>query len=372
MFSDINPLSNILHNYQINIALSPINNNVNTDLPFETILACGATCRTMLHAMPLLTKISIDESYQMNLAVASRFRDITEIHINSLLSTIVQNEGMGDADEYTEVMIDFQSRIRVVPFLSRFAKLNRVVFGGKTEDGNYIDGFSPVSEYMFEGDDRYPDEGERECMLAFLDLISGGFQCGALPKHLEISGLCCPDATNRQGMRTNNCETCLRACKNFPLKSVVNFECRGSSSSNARSGRMYGLDVCLERAQIESIIESRQGGHELLRSEDRLLRLLGSGKQYKFSSDESSSLYMVKYKQEELDEIKRVIAYAEIDVKKISSRTISSAIMRSFSRNGSKIIPPKEYRGIFLRNHSSFWLIILVYQLIRMTLLSLW
>ena len=56
---------------------------------------------------------------------------------------------------------------------------------------------------------------------------------------------------------------------------------------------MYGLDVCLERAQIESIIESRQGGHELLRSEDRLLRLLGSGKQYKFSSDESSSLYMV-------------------------------------------------------------------------------
>lgn len=146
-------------------------------------------------------------------------------------------------------------------------------------------------------------------------------------------------------MRGHNCKTCLRACKNFPLKSVVEFESRGSSSSNAKLGRMYGLDVCLERAQIESIIESRQGGHELLRSEDRLLLLLGSGeKQYKFSSDEGDSLYMVKYKQEELDEIKRVIAYAEIDVKKISSRTISSAIMRSFSRNGSKVVPPQNQR----------------------------
>ena len=34
--------------------------------------------------MPLLSKISIDRSSQMNLVVASRFRDIKEIHINSL------------------------------------------------------------------------------------------------------------------------------------------------------------------------------------------------------------------------------------------------------------------------------------------------
>ena len=75
----------------------------------------------MLHAMPLLTKICIDESYQMNLAVASRFRDITEIRINSLLEATVQNEGEGE-EEFTTIDVDLETKIRTVPFLSRFDK----------------------------------------------------------------------------------------------------------------------------------------------------------------------------------------------------------------------------------------------------------
>ena len=120
----------------LNITLSPININVNTDLPFETILSCGATCRTMLNAMPLLTKLRIDKSSQMNLAVASRFRDITEIHINSLLKINVE-------DEITDMYIDNESKMRVVPFLTRFDKLERVVFGGKNnETGEDMEDFS--------------------------------------------------------------------------------------------------------------------------------------------------------------------------------------------------------------------------------------
>ena len=293
----------------------------------------------MLHTMPLLTKLCIDKSSQMNLAVTSRFRDITEIHINSLLEVRVDEEG------YPDMFIDNESKMRVVPFLSRFGKLDRVVFGGKNSNtgDDMGDDFAAADAFFdYENDESYPYESTRDKMFAFLDMISGAFICGALPKHLKIAGLCCPDATDRHGFRSSSCEICLRACKSFPLQSVAEFECRGSSEGK---GRMHCLDVCLERAKLESIIESRPGGKQLLCSEDRLLRLLGRGRRYKIDPSaegvDENTLYIVKYKQSELDEIKRVIAYAEIDVKKMSMQKVSNAIMRSFATNGNDLIPPK-------------------------------
>lgn len=316
-------------------------------------MECGAVSKQFLHeVMPLIKSICIDESYQMNLAVASRFRDIKDIRINSLLSTIVQNEGMGD-DEYTEILIDFESKIRILPFLAKFNQLELVHFGGKDEDGDVIEDFSPTLLNIFEGDEMYPNEGERESLLGFIDMLSGGYRCGSLPKSLKISGLVCPDAYNHNGNRdrTNNCETCIRACKSFPLESVVEFECLGSSNSNARSERIFGLDVCLERAKIESIIAGRPGGKEVLRSHKRLLRLLSSGRRYLIGNGEEGvhkALHIVKYQQEELNEIKRVIEYAELDVKKLSMSTISTAIMGSFAvdNRSDSSIPPKSHRYI--------------------------
>jgi len=292
--------------------------------------------------MPLLKELRIDTSSQMNLKVASRFRDIKTIYINSLLKVTVEDD---EGDGWTEINLDLESRVRVVHFLSKFDNLDRVVFVGKDENGDDIQYFTTIDAYFFEGEDQsYPNEGGRQSMLAFLDMISGGYNCGALSKPFKISGLVCPDATNRQGMRSDSCKTCLRACRSFPLESVAEFECRGSSKSKGKAGRMYGLDVCLERAILESIIESRPGWKKLLRSKDRLLRLLGSGMRYKINSidgeeDVHKALYIVKYKQEELDEIKRVIEYAELDVKKLSMQSISSAIRQSFAINNGKIPP---------------------------------
>ena len=312
------------------------------DLPFDTVLSCGATCRTILHdAMPLLKELRIDTSSQMNLKVASRFRDIKTIYINSLLKVTVEDE---DDDGWTEINLDLESKVRVVHFLSKFDNLDKVVFVGKDENGDDIQYFTTVDAYFYEGELSYPNEGGRQSMLAFLDMISGGYNCGALSKPFKISGLVCPDATNRQGMRSDSCKTCLRACRSFPLESVAEFECRGSSKSKGKAGRMYGLDVCLEKATLESIIESRPGGKELLRSEDRLPRLLGSGMLYKINSidgeeDVHKALYIVKYKQEELDEIKRVIEYAELDVKELSMQSLNNAIRSSFAINNGKIPP---------------------------------
>ena len=122
------------------------------------------------------------------------------------------------------------------------------------------------------------------------------------------------------------------------------FESQTSSISNARSGRSYGLDVCVERAQIESIIESRPGGKELLRSEERLLRLLGCGRRYKIVSDDGKSIHIVKYKTNQLDEIKRSIEYAELDVKKLSVKKVSDAILRSFANDDIDLMPTKDKR----------------------------
>jgi len=280
--------------------------------------------------MPLLTKLHINKSKQINLVVASRFRDIKEIHINSLYKLDLDDEG------YTDVWIDMNTKIRLVSFLTRFVDLDRVVFWGRDDEGNCK---SVADSFFFEGDEGYPNEGPRDSLKAFLDLVSGAFDCSALHKNLKISGLVCPDVSNTHGLRGNDCKTCMRACNSFPLQEVAEFECRGSSSSNGRAGRLFGLDVCLERATLESIIESRPGGRKLLRSKDRLLRLLGSGRRHEITSDddEGRTLYIVKYTQTELNEIKRVIEYANLKVKRLDSTTVTEAIRSSFLGYGSSL-----------------------------------
>jgi hypothetical protein len=312
--------------------------NVMKYLPFDNILSCCAVSRSMLHeTMPLLTKIQINKAAQMNLAVASRFRDVTDIHINSLLLIEID-------EEFEDVYFDFESRIRVLPFLFCFIKtLERVHFGAKDNNlGNVIDGFSPANACFWEeSDEGYPYEAPWDLMMAFIDSLSGAFICGALPQHLQISGLCCPSIRYR---RSTQCSTCIRACKSFPLESVARFHSDGSSAENARSGRAFGLDVCLPIAQVESIIESRPGGKELLLSDERLFRLLESGRRWEIGDDDSGKLVIVKYKKTQLDEMKRIITYAGLDVKKLPTEKLQAAVLKSFEKGTT--LPPKMRRHL--------------------------
>eukprot|EP00984_Skeletonema_dohrnii_P028280 scaffold18198_cov134-Skeletonema_dohrnii-CCMP3373.AAC.7 len=312
-------------------------------LPFGDIVSCGAVSRSLLReTMPLLTLLRIDTASQMHLGVASRFRDVTDIHINSLLRQEVLDEGSDT--EMRDIEVDIETRIKCIPFISRFLPtLERLHFGGKNEDEEDVEGFAPADGYFFEGEDMYPNEGPWSSMKAFIDMLSGAYGIGAFPSRLKISGLICPNNINRFGV---TCTTCQRACKSFPLESVVAFESKCSSISNARSGRPYGLDVCLPVAEVERIIESRPGGKELLRSDARLLRLLGSGRRWELKSDDNNgrALVIVKYTQAQLAEMKRVIEYAGLDVKKLPPQKIHLAVSKSFLGGRSSSLPQKNQR----------------------------
>ncbi|KAL7535840.1 hypothetical protein ACHAWF_005290 [Thalassiosira exigua] len=106
---------------------------------------------------------------------------------------------------------------------------------------------------------------------------------------------------------------------------------------------MYELDVCLQRGEIESIIESRPGGKELLHSEGRLLRLLGCGRRYEIVA-RGKPLYFVKYDSYQTTAIKRAIEYAGLSVDVIDPLMIEEAVLRSFAADDKKSIPTKAER----------------------------
>ena len=267
----------------------------------------------------------------MNLTVAKRYKEIQEVRINSLLVEHTH-------PRYKSVAVDFEASVRLIPFLSKFSQLEKVSFGGVTPNGDVVENFAAINGHYFKGQENVGDnEHERinyERMLTTIDNISAAFRIGGLP-NIKLSGLCCPKSLvyARLPMQnivppTGQCETCLRACRSFPLESVLNFECRGSSKGVPNSS----LDVCLSREQVEFVIETRPGGSTMLRSNSRVLQLLSKGSGYEMTTD-GGTFVIVKHKQEELDELARVIQYINLDTKSISSDDVVDAIMKSFKND---------------------------------------
>jgi hypothetical protein len=60
------------------------------------------------------------------------------------------------------------------------------------------------------------------------------------------------------------------------------------------------------------------------------------------SEDGSRVFYVVKYSDSELDELERVIAYSQLDIKKCSRADLTRAIMRSFAGSDRQTLPPKD------------------------------
>jgi len=176
-------------------------------------------------------------------------------------------------------------------------------------------------------------------------MLSAAYHCGSIPQGLRVTGLRCVHSYNYTNIDEgiSSCKVCKRAVQSFPLEQVVNFENEGSSALEGgkfRSKRPHLLDVCLTRSQIESIVESRSGGKEMLQSNARFLHLLGKGSRYEILSDDRVPFYIVKYSIEEIEELKRVIEYAKLDVKSIEKEDLVRSINRSFAKDEKGMMPP--------------------------------
>jgi hypothetical protein len=132
------------------------------------------------------------------------------------------------------------------------------------------------------------------------------------------------------------------------LEAVIDFECEGSSLKYHNFLRpyypdqIYGLDVCLNREQIESIVEERPGGRDMLYSETRFMSLLGRGTHYIIVPDEGEELYVVKFDEEELGDIEKFIKNSQMNVAKLSSDAVTAAIKRSFAKDERDPLPPRD------------------------------
>jgi len=194
-----------------------------------------------------------------------------------------------------------------------------------------------------------------------MDMISGSFQsAGGLLKSVQVMGLRCPySSEDDDNEDESECEVCKRACRSFPLDQVINFDNEGSSVNSGSlfiSKKTPCIDVCLSRPVIESIVEARPGGRDMLRSNARLLHLLGRGGRHEIRSDDGESLFIVRYNTAEKAELKRVIEYAELDTKEMSNEDVTKAIWQSFAKGEGYKVPPKnqcylsENSFIFLKN----------------------
>lgn len=346
-------------------------------LPYESVLRCACVSKSMLRdVMPLVSELHIQSPAQLRAgAIAERYRDARDVYVYSLVGH--------DAPGYAQ-RLDEDTALRAVPFLSSFPRLERAFLGGTLPDeaGGSAEGYDPAL---------CPGEGNDEVMAALIRALSGAFRAGALSEKLHVMGLRCPrsgsedddnGAMNRFLGEELPCPACIEACRSFPLGEVVDFECndRGGAAASYRGSRavavrfgynryghcgtdlLRGLDVCLGKDRVEEIVRERKGGEELLASEARLFELLGRGTRYvviterrRWSSstagcpddddDDDIELYVVRYTEAELGDIRRCIANSRIDARRLSQEKVTRAIWRSFAPDddeGRGLLPPRE------------------------------
>ena len=221
-------------------------------LSLSDAISLSSTSRTMYHdAAPLVTSIHVMDATEMKSSVSKCFTDVRDIYIYSLHQVVLEDS---DAEMVRVIdhSIDFETSMRAAPFLSNnFVKLERVFFGSihKTDDeegdGSVVALLPYVDTKVIVDDDGGDFDSVQENISRLIDSLSAAFRSGALPQNLLVRGLRCFSADEE-------CRVCKRACKSFPIRSVVNFECDGSSRHQLLSKRSFDLDVCLEQEQLVS------------------------------------------------------------------------------------------------------------------------
>ena len=115
--------------------------NVMEYLPLADVMALSSTSKSIHDdATPLVKILHMTIACEMNPNLAKKFRNVRDMFIYSLGSyqrVIDDEDDDGDGTAADKHVIDFETSVRAVPFLSNnFAKLERVYFGGTTLDGH--------------------------------------------------------------------------------------------------------------------------------------------------------------------------------------------------------------------------------------------
>jgi hypothetical protein len=224
-------------------------------LDFSSVLPMTATSRAMRDAAPLVSELHINKSCQLHVSVGRRFRDVRDVFIYSFVpemrSEYINYENEEDDEEIDpEIVVDFETTVCAVPFLSTFSNLERVLFGGCIIDEGFVDHgwFSPFIPWHRMS--TYLSDETKDNFARMIDMISAGFRSGLFQQSLEVKGLACPFIGDHTDLP---CALCVRACQSFPIKSVAYFEHDGSSSSRSCNGEFHDLDICIGRELCVSL-----------------------------------------------------------------------------------------------------------------------
>ena len=284
---------------------------------FDSVLAFTTTSKTFRDSLPQqVTTLHIDSASQLNVS-ASRFREVRDINVLSLL-----HEEGGSA-----FRVDPDTVARASVFLSRLPILERVFFGGQDSNGQRI----IFDEYHHEA----TNEDGKRLIVNLINHISHAFQGSFLPTSLCVQGLSCPRVRRPSIHHLAPCTSCILACQTWPLEHVIKFGVRGYAFGG--SFPEY-LNVCLKLDEVESIVKARPGGLDMLRSESRLLHLLGRGSLVRVRPNGGGTpIYMAHFFQQDLEFIKRVIQVAELDVRRLPRDQVFRALLKSFSCQGKDL-----------------------------------
>jgi len=221
-------------------------------LLYEEVLRSCTVSKNFLHdVMPRITRICIMHSRELHVAPTGRFKNVTLVNMFCLLQC-----SPGNCSLHT---IDADAAGRIVPFLSRFPKLEESNLLGLCEHDVEDSGW-----YQYEPETCASPEEGRPVMTSLIHSLCGGFRSGLLSQGVKaVNGPTCPRREpNADG---TGCEHCKMMVHAFPLDTVVYWQHHGSEEGLSEPYADFYNSLCLTSSERLECIAERPGGKEMLK-----------------------------------------------------------------------------------------------------------